>query len=48
VDVDVQVNLEVAASSTNAARLEQALLNAEFEVDSEKQRSAALPEKAHK
>jgi hypothetical protein len=35
VDVDVQVNLEVAASSANAARLEQALLNAEFEVDSE-------------
>jgi len=33
VDVDVQVNLEVAAGSANAARLEQALLNAEFEVD---------------
>lgn len=32
-DVDVQVNLEIAAGSVNAARLEQALRNAEFEPD---------------
>lgn len=29
-DVDVQVDLEIASGSVNAARLEQALLNAEF------------------
>jgi hypothetical protein len=34
-DVDVQVNLEIAAGSVNAARLEQALRNAEFEPDSQ-------------
>jgi hypothetical protein len=33
-DVDVQVNLEIAAGSVNAAHLEQALRNAEFEPDS--------------
>lgn len=32
-DVDVQVNLELAAGAVNAARLEQALRNAEFEPD---------------
>lgn len=32
-DVDVQVNLEIAAGSVNSARLEQALFNAEFEPD---------------
>lgn len=35
-DVDVQVNLEIAGGSTNAARLEQALRNAEFEPDSDR------------
>jgi hypothetical protein len=30
-DIDVQVDLEIAAGATNAARLEQALKNAEFE-----------------
>lgn len=29
-DVDVQVNLEIAYGAVNAARLEQALQNAEF------------------
>jgi hypothetical protein len=33
-DIDVQVNLEIAAGAVNAARLEQALRNAEFEPDS--------------
>ena len=32
-DVDVQVNLEIAAGATNMARLEQALGNAEFTPD---------------
>jgi hypothetical protein len=32
-DVDVQVNLEIAAGGTNMARLEQALGNAEFTAD---------------
>ena len=32
-DVDVQVNLEIAAGSVNAVRLERALRNAEFEPD---------------
>ncbi|HEX5266481.1 MAG TPA: hypothetical protein VFW24_06895 [Acidimicrobiales bacterium] len=32
-DVDVQVNLEIAAGAVQARRLEQALANAEFEVD---------------
>jgi hypothetical protein len=32
-DVDVQVNLEVAAGSANMARLEEALANAEFTAD---------------
>lgn len=32
-DVDVQVNLEIAAGAVNGARLERALLNAEFEPD---------------
>lgn len=32
-DVDVQVNLEIAAGSTNMARLERALGNAEFTAD---------------
>lgn len=32
-DVDVQVNLEIAAGSVNTARLERALLNAEFQPD---------------
>ena len=32
-DVDVQVNLEISSNSANAARLEQALRNAEFEPD---------------
>lgn len=36
IDIDVQVDLEVACSSVNATRLEQALRNAEFEPDSEK------------
>lgn len=35
-DVDVQVNLEIAAGAVNAARLERALRNAEFEPDSER------------
>jgi ElaB/YqjD/DUF883 family membrane-anchored ribosome-binding protein len=35
-DVDVQVNLEIAAGSVNAARLERALRNAEFEPDHER------------
>jgi hypothetical protein len=35
-DVDVQVNLEIAAGSVNAARLEQALRNAEFEPDAQR------------
>ena len=33
VDVDVQVDLEIAAGAVNMVRLEQALANAEFEVD---------------
>jgi hypothetical protein len=32
-DIDVQVDLEIVAGSTNARRLENALANAEFEVD---------------
>ena len=32
-DVDVQVNLEIAAGATNMTRLEQALANAEFTAD---------------
>lgn len=32
-DIDVQVNLEIAAGAVQGARLEQALANAEFEVD---------------
>jgi len=32
-DVDVQVDLEIAAGAVNTARLEQALVNAEFTVD---------------
>jgi hypothetical protein len=32
-DVDVQVDLEIAAGAVNMARLERALANAEFEVD---------------
>jgi hypothetical protein len=32
-DVDVQVDLEIAAGAVNAARLEQALANAEFTAD---------------
>lgn len=32
-DIDVQVDLEIVAGSTNAKRLENALANAEFEVD---------------
>jgi len=35
-DVDVQVNLEIAAGAVNASRLERALRNAEFEPDSER------------
>lgn len=35
-DVDVQVNLEIAAGAVNAERLERALLNAEFEPDSQR------------
>lgn len=35
-DVDVQVNLEIAGGAVNAARLEQALRNAEFEPDDER------------
>ncbi len=35
-DVDVQVDLEIACSSVNTFRLEQALRNAEFEPDSER------------
>lgn len=34
-DVDVQVNLEIAGGAMNAARLEQALRNSEFEPDSQ-------------
>ncbi len=34
-DIDVQIDLEIATGSVNAARLEQALRNAEFEPDSE-------------
>jgi len=34
-DVDVQVDLEISCGSVNAARLEQALRNAEFEPDKE-------------
>jgi hypothetical protein len=32
-DIDIQVDLEIAAASVNAKRLEQALANAEFEPD---------------
>ena len=35
-DVDVQVNLEIAAGAVNAAKLEQALRNAEFEPDADR------------
>lgn len=35
-DVDVQVNLEIAAGATNMARLEQALGNAEFTPDTQR------------
>ncbi len=35
-DVDVQVDLEIAGNAANAARLEQALLNAEFSPDAER------------
>lgn len=35
-DVDVQVDLEIAGGAVNAARLEQALRNAEFEPDDER------------
>jgi Nucleotidyl transferase AbiEii toxin, Type IV TA system len=35
-DIDVQVNLEIATGSVNAARLERALRNAEFEPDHER------------
>jgi hypothetical protein len=35
-DVDVQVDLEIAAGSVNTARLERALRNAEFEPDAER------------
>lgn len=35
-DVDVQVDLEIAAGAVNTARLEQALANAEFTVDAER------------
>ena len=35
-DVDVQVNLEIAAGTVNAQRLERALLNAEFEPDAQR------------
>jgi len=35
-DVDVQVNLEIECGSVNTARLERALLNAEFEPDGER------------
>lgn len=35
-DVDVQLNIEIAAGSVNAARLERALLNAEFRPDSDR------------
>ena len=35
-DVDVQVNLEIAAGSVNAPRLERALRNAEFEPDTQR------------
>ena len=35
-DVDVQVNLEIAAGSVNTTRLETALRNAEFEPDAER------------
>lgn len=35
-DVDVQVNLEIAAGSVNTARLEIALRNAEFEPDADR------------
>ncbi len=35
-DVDVQVNLEIAAGAVNGARLEQALRNAEFAPDTER------------
>lgn len=36
VDIDVQVNLEIECGSVNAALLERALRNAEFEPDSER------------
>lgn len=35
-DVDVQVDLEIAAGTVNAQRLERALLNAEFEPDAQR------------
>jgi hypothetical protein len=35
-DVDVQVNLEIAGGSVQAARLEEALLNTGFEPDDER------------
>lgn len=34
-DIDVQVNLEIACGAVNTARLERALLNAEFQPDSD-------------
>lgn len=35
-DIDVQVDLEIACGAVNTQRLEQALMNAEFEPDSER------------
>ena len=35
-DIDVQVDLEIVAGSTNTKRLEDALANAEFEVDAQR------------
>jgi hypothetical protein len=37
-DVDVQVDLEIAAGAVNTARLERALANAEFVVDPDRVR----------
>ena len=36
IDIDVQVNLEIACGAVNTERLESALRNAEFEPDSKK------------
>lgn len=43
VDIDVQVDLEIAGGSVNTARLERALSNAEFVPDDQTRYSAIAP-----